>query len=245
MKRAGFLTGLMVAVLSTLPAMAQDTGYLWTLDRRVYTIDDGGKWTATLEQERKALDSQAARDGGRMDLSYYADRQTLEIVEAMTLKADGRVLPVSPDKIFDVAPQVSPRVALYSQSRTKSIVFPDVAAGDSIRYVYRMGQFDPTWPGFSWTAMSRRSVRAKLAEYTFDYPAKLRVSSEVHGVQHRVESSADRVLEIFSWSNDKVVPFEAGSTAELDWSDRFSISTFASYAEIGSTTASCMRHRRR
>ena len=57
MKRAGFLTGLMVAVLSTLPAMAQDTGYLWTLDRRVYTIDDGGKWTATLEQERKALDS--------------------------------------------------------------------------------------------------------------------------------------------------------------------------------------------
>jgi hypothetical protein len=57
MKRAGSLTGLMVAVLSALPAMAQDTGYLWTLDRRVYTIDDGGKWTATLEQERKALDS--------------------------------------------------------------------------------------------------------------------------------------------------------------------------------------------
>ncbi len=233
MKRVAFLTGLMVAALSALPAMAQDTGYVWSLDRRAYTIDDSGKWTATLEQERKALDSQAARDGGRMDLSYSADRQTLEIVEAMTLKADGRVLLVSPDKIFDVAPQVSPRVALYSQNRTKSIVFPDVAAGDSIRYVYRMTQFEPTWPGFSWTAMSRRAVRAKLAEYTFDYPAKLRVLTESHGLQHRVESSADRVREVFSWSNDKVIPFEAGSTAELDWSDRFSISTFGSYAEIG------------
>jgi hypothetical protein len=130
MKRVAFLTGLMVAALSALPAMAQDTGYVWSLDRRAYTIDDSGKWTATLEQERKALDSQAARDGGRMDLSYSADRQTLEIVEAMTLKADGRVLLVSPDKIFDVAPQVSPRVAL-SQNRTKSIVFPDV--GPAIR----------------------------------------------------------------------------------------------------------------
>src|SRR5262249_3288608 len=155
------------------------------------------------------------------------------IVEAMTVKSDGRLLPVLPDKIFDVAPQVAPRVALYSQSRTKSIVFPDVAAGDSIRYVWRMTQFEPTWPGFSWSLAPRSSTRTKLAEYTFEYPASLHVSTESNAVQHRVETSADRVRQIFSWSNDKVVPLEAGSTAELDWSNRFSISTFGSYAEIG------------
>lgn len=237
MNRVGFVASVVLAMSLASPiasrAFAQDTGHVWVLDRRLYLIEGNGAYVGTAELIRKALDPEAARNGGRIDLPYYADRQKLEIVEAMTMKADGRVLPVTADKIFDVAPQAAPRVALYSQSRTKSIVFPDLAAGDSIRYVYRVSQFEPLWPGFSWTIAIGQSVRSDHAEYAFDYPTSVRLATENHGIAARVEISEGRIRQVFTWRNDKAVPLEGGSTSTLDWAKRVSISTLGSYAEIG------------
>jgi transglutaminase-like putative cysteine protease len=48
-----------------------------------------------------------------------------------------------------------------------------------------------------------------------------------------METAGERIRHVFSWSNDRAIPAEAGSTSDYDWSDRFSVSTFSSYAEIG------------
>lgn len=225
------LMGLLLLPLG--PAAAQDSGFTWTVMRYAYVLDDKGLWTGTFEVERQAHDAQAARSGARIDLSYVAGQETIEILEAETVKADGRKIPVGPDRILDIAPQVPRDVALYSDTRSKSVIFPDMSAGDSIRYVYRLKRFSSTWPGFSWTVPLRNSVRVTAAEMTIDRPATLPLRFEHHGVQHRTEESGQQVREVFSWSNDKNVPPEPGSTSDYDWSDRFSVSTFASYAEIG------------
>ncbi len=233
MRRAGFLAVLICWALQALPVAAQEYAVIWTVDRRHYTLDEKGHWTGTVEFERKLLDTEAARNGSRADVSYYADMQTLEIVEAATVKSDGRVLPVAADKIFDIAPQTAPQVALFSTLRTKSIVFPDVGAGDSIRYVYRVKKFGSFWPGFSWSLAPTRTVRAVASEYTFDSPETLPLTVESHGLQRRVETSDGRVRQVLTWSTNKEIRAEANSTAPLDWADRFSISTFHSYQEIG------------
>jgi transglutaminase-like putative cysteine protease len=225
------LAGLLLWPLA--PAAAQDTGFTWTVMRYAYVLDDKGLSTGTFEIERQAHDARAARTGARVDLSYVAGQETIEILDAATVKADGRKIPVGPDRILDIAPQVPRDVALYSDTRTKSVVFPDVAAGDSIRYVYRLKRFSSTWPGFSWTVPLRTTSRVKAAEMTVESPATLPLLVEQHGVQARTENAGDRVRHIFSWSNDKEVPAEAGATSDYDWSDRFSVSTFKSYAEIG------------
>jgi transglutaminase-like putative cysteine protease len=215
------------------PATAQEAGFTWTLMRYAYVLDDKGLSTGTFEIERQAHDAQAARTGARVDLSYVAGQETIEILDAVTMKADGRKIPVGPDRILDIAPQVPRDVAMYSDTRTRSVVFPDVAAGDSIRYVYRLKRFSRNWPGFSWTAPLRKLARVKASEMTIDVPAALPLLVEDHGVRHRSESSGERVRHIFSWSNDKAIPPEPGATSDYDWSDRFSVSTFKSYAEIG------------
>jgi transglutaminase-like putative cysteine protease len=215
------------------PARAQDSGFTWTLMRYAYVLDDKALWTATMEIERQGHDVQAARSGARVDLSYVAGQETIEILEAATVKADGRKIPVEPDRILDIAPQAPRDVALYSDTRSKSLIFPDVAAGDSIRYVYRLKRFSSTWPGYSWTVPLRTEARVKTAEMTLDRPASLPLRVEPHGIEHRTETSGDRVRDVFTWSNDKIVPAEQGSTSGYDWADRFSVSTFKSYAEIG------------
>ena len=111
------------------PASAQESGFTWTVMRYAYVLDDKGLPTGTFEIERQAHDAQAARTGARVDLSYVAGQETIEILDAATLKADGRKIPVGPDRILDIAPQVPRDVALYNDTRTKSVVFPDVAAG--------------------------------------------------------------------------------------------------------------------
>ena len=163
--------------------MAQESGFTWNVMRYAYVLDDKGLSTGTFEIERQAHDAQAARSGARVDLSYVAGQETIEILDAATVKADGRKIPVGPDRILDIAPQVPRDVAMYSDTRTKSVVFPDVAAGDSIRYVYRLKRFSTSWPGFSWTAPLRTLARVKESEMTIDVPASLPLLVEHHGVQ--------------------------------------------------------------
>lgn len=216
-----------------VPAVAQESGLTWTVMRYTYVLDDRGLSTGTFEIERQAHDAQAARSGARVDLPYVAGQETIEILDAETVKADGRKIPVGADRIHDIAPQVPRDAAMYSDTRTKSVVFPDVAAGDSIRYVYRLKRFSTSWPGFSWTAPLRTVARVKDGEMTIDVPAALPLLVEHHGVQYRMEEAGARVRHVFSWSNSRAIPPEAGATSDYDWSDRFSVSTFRSYAEIG------------
>ncbi len=211
----------------------QDSGFSWPISRQTFTLEGKGAWTGTFELERTAHDGRAARTGARVDIAYTAGQATIEILEAVTVKADGRRIAVTPDKIFDLAPQSAQQYAMYTDSRTKSIVFPDVSAGDTVRYVYRLKHFASTWPGFSWAVPIRPSMRVKQAETVIEHAADLLVSEEHHGVDYRRETVGDRVRETFAWSNDKKVPDEPGATSDLDWSRRFAVSTFKSYAEIG------------
>jgi transglutaminase-like putative cysteine protease len=228
----------LAALCAMSTAHAQDTGYTWLVDRQTYTFSEEGLWVGVFEAERKAHDAQAARNGGRIDISYPASLQKIEILEAATLKADGRRLPVADDRIIDIAPQVAREVALYTDLRTRSIVFPDVEAGDTIHYVYRLTQLDRTWPSFSWSVFWRDSARTVMAERIFDRPSAMPLSAEHHGGDYRVETAGDRVRQVFSWSNARPAPEEAGSTSSADWGARFSVSAFGSYEEIGDHYAS-------
>jgi transglutaminase-like putative cysteine protease len=225
--------GALLTLLLAMPALGQDKGYTWLVDRESYVLDADGRWTERVERERKALDAVAARNGGRIDLAYSASQERLEIIEVATIKADGRHLPVPADLIIDAAPQVSRDVALYTDMRTRSVVFPDLEAGDSIRYVYRRTSIDRTWPGFSQNIVWFKNMRTLLSERIFDAPSTMKLEVEAHGVGYHVEPLGDRVRRTLTWSNPNPTPVEAGAVSEFDWGSRATVSTYASYAEIG------------
>jgi transglutaminase-like putative cysteine protease len=227
------LAAALLAFAASFAAFAEDKGYTLLVDRQTYTLDQEGHWVALVEAERRANDAQAARNGGRVDVSYNASLQKLEIVEAETVKADGRRLPVAEDKIIDIAPQASREALFYTDLRTRSIVFPDLQPGDAIRYIYRLTRLDDTWPGFSWEFVWLPSVKVELAERIVDHPSSLHVAVAARDTEHRVEKHGDRVRQILSWSNKTSTELEPGTTSSFDWGPRGALSTLRSYAEIG------------
>ena len=233
--RGSFLTAFLVVALGAASVQAQDSGFTTLRDRATFVFENEQRLVFTQEIERKAHDVQAARAGGRVDLTYSAGQQNMEILEAATLKADGTVTRVSPDKIFDVAPSIARETAMYTDHRTRSIVFADVEPGDSIRYVYRTVVHDGAWPKYSRTVAWPDSLRSKLAEWVFDHPEGMPFQVEQHGLSYREERAGGRIRRVFSWSNDKRIEPDGGSTSFVDWASRLSVSTFASYAEIGDT----------
>jgi hypothetical protein len=63
--------------------------------------------------------------------------ETLDIVEATTLKADGRRLPVDLTKVVT---QLQPGVAnmpIYGDLKRMVVIYPDVGAGDGISLTSR------------------------------------------------------------------------------------------------------------
>jgi len=227
------LAAALLVLVVNFAAFAEDKGYTLVADRQTYTLDQKGHWVAIIEAERRANDAQAARNGGRIDITYHASLEKLEIVEAQTVKADGQRLPVGEDKILDIAPHASREVSFYTDLKTRSIVFPDLQAGDSIRYVYRKTRLDDTWPGFSWEFAWLPAVRVELAERIVDHPSSLAVEVAAHQSEHRVETHGERVRHIVSWSNKTPGEAEAGTTSPYDWGPRGAFSTFRGYAEIG------------
>lgn len=240
MKAATFLRSLLFvlsiagtgACLSGLTAHAEPAPFTWTVDKQTYSVASDGLWSALIEVERTANTPAAARSSLRVDIPYSATLQTLEILEAATIKADGNRLDVSPDRVMDIAPQSSSRgPVLYSDSRTRSIVFPSVEAGDSIRYKYKLTKHEHTWPKFAWNHFWSSTAANAVSERIVEHPASMTMAVEHSDSDYRLERSGDLVRH--TWSRPKAVRFEGGAVSGFDYAPRFAISSYRSYAEIG------------
>lgn len=222
-------------------AHADPAPFTWTVDKQTFSVTSDGLWSALIEVERTANTPAAARSSLRIDIPYSATLQTLEIVEAATVKADGKRLDVSPDRIMDIAPQSSSRgPLLYSDSRTRSLVFPGVEAGDSIRYKYKLTKHEHTWPKFSWNYFWNSTAADAVSERIVEHPDSMTMVVEHSDSDYRLELSGNLVRH--TWSRPKARRAESGAVSGFDYAPRFAISGYHSYAEIGEYYARLHNH---
>lgn len=227
---------LSVAAMGVLPtgltARADPAPFTWTVDKQTLSVTSDGLWTALIEVERIANTPAAARRSLRVDIPYSATLEILEIVEAATIKAGGKRLDVSPDRVMDIAPQSSVRgPVFYSDARTRSIVFPGVEAGDSIRYKYKLTKHERTWPKFAWNYFWNSTAEDAVSERIVEHPASMTMAVEHSDSDYRLERSGNLIRH--TWSRPRAVRVEGGAVSGFDYASRFAISSYHSYAEIG------------
>ena len=190
--------------------------------------------TRTLHLELQATNDSAAAEIGEQAVPYNETMQTLEIVEAYTLKANGARINVSPDAIHVQQRRESPQQSLYNDLRQKVIIFPNVAGGDSIVLTARWRQVEHYIPGqFFLSEVYARGHAIEDASESVVTPKDFPLHVENHGLDIETLETGDTITRRWRHGSKGALPDELRLVDPDDVGPRVHISSLKSYEELG------------
>lgn len=172
----------------------------------VYRVARDASFEREVEFQIKVNTAAGAQAEARATLDYVAGLQTLEILSAETVKADGRVIPVRPDAITTQDGMVG-QVSRPDQ-KIVSFVFSDLGPGDSKRYRFRLKQLRPSLPGglYLYERLGENVV-IDAARYELHLPADMAesVRAEYAGFKELDrQTTAEEVVRTWTHSNPRI-----------------------------------------
>lgn len=202
-----------------------------------YKINRDGSYVEDREWSLTILKERAVADARQASIGYGTSIQKAEIKAAYTLKADGRRID-APKTNFQVETNTGKdrQAPIFSDRTTMSVVFPEVAVGDTVVLSYRLIATAPMFPGqFSTGETFWRTQAYDAVDVKIDAPESLWVqydARQMREVQNTVKGDR-RVLE---WSYENKQPLKSKrkdySVVDIAEEPGFAYSTFRSYDEI-------------
>lgn len=214
---------MLLAVL-VRPVLAA-TGPYWHRSAVLhYVIESDGRSTVDEAWELRADTDAVAQTIAQQTYVYSADVETVDLVAAFTHKADGRVIPVSPDAVIGQAMTAATALPIFDGRAARAIIFPQVRAGDTVHFELRRTSTAPVFPGQAMLSFNGGlAATTDWVEITAEVPGgkKLRISAQ--GLVEQVPTTGQNGKEIRRWT---LAPGAAGVI-------RFDGSTFESYEALG------------
>lgn len=183
-RRLSGWTFLLVTCLTTAHAQSLNTAAAHlkiTLAEVLWRVNADATHVYEQTVEREALSEQGAQSATKFTQMYNKALQRLEVVEAYTLKADGRKIPVGKEGIQTQRGVASGDMgASWPEAEIVQITFPNVQKGDSTGWKTRLTTHTPVLPGW-----------ASLSEY-------LSPSLDVDKFSARIEAPQSLNLQVFA-----------------------------------------------
>lgn len=189
--------------------------------------------------EMTAANDLAARQLGQIPIVFSESLDKVEILEARTVKADGEKLDVQLDAIRTELMPGAGNFPMFNDMRRMVIIFPSVAAGDSVVYRLKRRRVKPYFPGYFMNqAFYLPTVAVDEAVQTVRLPPKSVPQVENHGLV--VNHSASAGGEVLEWryANDNPIKEDRGTLAPLDRFPRVLVSTFPDWQTLSRAYAS-------
>lgn len=200
-------------------------------------VNEDGTAVESFEWSKTVLKEAALESSKRASVGYSTSAQKAEVVAAYTLKADGRRIDVPKDNYqLEVNSGKGKDSPVYSDWTTLSVVFPDVAVGDSVVFSYKITQTEPMFPKhYSTAQVFYNQVAHDDVRVRFDYPNSLWVQYEARGMKETESGvKGDRKIAEWKYANPRPVKTERRnfSVFDLDKEVGYAFSTFKTYADI-------------
>jgi len=201
-----------------------------------YVIQADGSFTETREQAVKVLKAEALEYVKDASVSYSTSIQKADVLEAYTLKADGRRLPV-PKSNYQVQTNGghAEGAPVFSDRTSMTVVFPELAVGDTVVFKYRLTGSQPMFDRqFSEVETFSLENYYGQVDVRFDAPAQLPVKTEAWKMEQvRDEVVGGRHLSHWRFQNKApLMPDETGAVFRFEDQPGLVYSTFASYGDI-------------
>lgn len=231
-----------VLALSCFGAVAQppETASVPVVSRQWHTTYDvgmDGKSSVTYAAINQIIHASALERMKSFSFSYSSSIQQGQIVEAYTEKPDGRKIVVPPNNYqTEVSDGRDGNKPMFSDRSRISVVFPDVAVGDSVGVTYRIDDKVPMFPG-TFSAVQSISPYGvhQDTRITVRAPKGLDLRFEAHDLQEQ-PSAAEADTSVRQWRYQNLTPRkwdEADSGIwRLEETPVLLVSTFPNYESI-------------
>src|ERR1043166_8984516 len=151
--------------------------------------------------------------------TFFESQQKLEVLEAYTEKEDGRRIAVEPANIFTRDAASGAALVLQRDFKSTTIIFPDMAVGDSLVFTYRL----TTRGGVLGRHVDDVHVfprRIPLAPSTLRVVAPrsagLKIAVIGDGLAHRTQETTESVSHVVNYAPPPRDAGEAGDNSLLD-----------------------------
>jgi len=199
--------------------------------RQEIVVDADGRRTITTSSQIQVLTPAMASAFGQLPLRYEGTTQDVEVLEAYTLKADGRKLTVDPANIVtQKTPQANALVPIYSDAEQKIVIFPNVEPGDTLFVTSRIAEKKAAVPGhFAVSFYLSRAFEADDSTYSLAVPKALHVNVASREMTQDVADHGDTTVYRWSFSNPTPKTTPATLVADPDNGPHFLASTLKDY----------------
>lgn len=229
-----------ILLSTTLHANANDTPDLmtrYTHDHIDYQLNADGSHVETHDWAMKILKENAIANAKSTSITYSTSIQKTDVISAYTIKADGRRIDAPKSNYqLETNSGKDQNAPVFSDLATLTVVFPDVATGDTVGLVYKITQTEAMFPGqFSEMAYFPKNIAYDDIRIRLDYPTSLNLNYETRQMQTEENSeAAGRKTLVWTYQNKSPILNKRRdySVYDVEQDPGYSISTFKTYAEI-------------
>ena len=201
-----------------------------------YVLNEDGTGTETHEWAMTVLKTQAIEWAKHTSFSYSTSVQTAEVIEAYTKKADGKRIDVPKDNYqLNINKGREKDAPVFSDRDSASLVFPDVAVGDTVVLSYRIKHSEPIFPGhFSVSENFSNQIAYDNVLIEVDYPSSLWLQFSSHDMTQAVSEVGGRKKVSWTFANPQPVKSLRTNYSVFDPDKEvgYAFSTFKSYGDI-------------
>ena len=201
-----------------------------------FEVNPDASYTQHLEEQARVDTPQGVRMLGERKITYNSTLENVEVLEAYTIQPDGTRIGVPLDKIR-TQDETADDGAIYSDSKSKVIIYPKLEVGSQVYYRAKSVQHTPEFPGhfFLWEHYSPH-VRYEnvTVELVHDVGIEVGVSTKgMQGGKLDMPPKPHTVAYKFTFSQDTAYPNEDSRVDLPDFAPHFAASTFKTYADVG------------
>jgi transglutaminase-like putative cysteine protease len=187
--------------------------------------------TKTIHQETTPLVESAVRAVAQSQWAVQGN-QTMEVVEAFTRKADGRLIQADPGDFVTQDGSVGAAMS-FVDLKVQQIPFRDISVGDTAVLTVRLTEREHYIPGqFSWSVLEGPSVAQRIVDVTLRTPAALGIHHDEQKFTYEESRQGDDIVRHWSGKFD-AQPSDEANVADLAFAvPALRISTFPGHEAI-------------
>lgn len=187
-----------------------------------------------LEVDLKVLTEQGIERIAEQALSFNPKHESLRILAAHTVQADGTIERVKPDRIRIQDDADDTENGIYGENKVKLIIFPQVKVGSRLHYLAEWKRHTPEFPGhFAYRIAFAPSMIVHQAQITLSHDASLPIRVTSIGMaQAQIQAPKGEVRYQFKYQQPQAYPAEPNMLSAYDFAPRVYASSFGSWAEV-------------